>query len=95
MITARIENNALFYDGSPEVDEKYPGYCCAGHDFIIAIVWPAVYDWDMVSGWGCCLNPDCPNTDGLPDDPYRGVKSWDIEGFALTLAEMAETPSLR
>lgn len=90
MLAAQIINDELIYVGQPEVGEKYPGYCCAGFDFEIAIAWPKTAAWDSVSGYGCCLNPNCPNWDGTPDDMYRGVKSWQIEDFAERIVAKEE-----
>ena len=85
MITATIENNELITTGLPIVDENYPGFCCAGFDYIIVIVNP---EYPLESVWGCCQNPDCPAGVDDGNDLYRGASMNLIENFAVKLAEM-------
>lgn len=80
MITARIENNELIYEGAPVVGEKYPDYCCRGFDFEIIYICP----W-VSSMLGHCPNPDCPRIETQGDS--GSVKFMLIEDFALELAE--------
>jgi hypothetical protein len=84
MITVRIENNELIYEGEPIVDEVYLGWCCKGFDYVIAYV-------STEKGFGCCQNPACPKFKGDDENtPYRGISDWSFEDFALELAEQAE-----
>jgi hypothetical protein len=72
---------------TPQVDQNYPGFCCAGFDYEICLILP-----DSNPGrteiYGVCRNPNCPNfTEGDPEDPWRGVNSCDLDDFEATLEE--------
>lgn len=58
--------------------QVYHGFCCAGYDWTVAVVFA-----HAESVWGVCDNPDCPqfHPDFGEDDPYRGVSSWEPREF--------------
>jgi len=85
MIIATIENNELIVNGEPIVDEVYPGWCCAGFDYTIVLIYP-----ELDSMYGNCANPACAQGVDGEADQYRGTSHWGIENFALELAERAE-----
>ena len=85
MLQVRIENNTQPQppvEVGVQVGDVYPGYCCTGFDYVISTVWPALCMADTVSGVGACLNPDCTDWDGTPDDIHRGVSYWEIRDLA-------------
>lgn len=69
----------------PKVDDNYPGFCCAGFDYLICLIFPDE-NIGRTEIYGVCRNPDCPNFTG-PDDPWRGVNSCDLDDFEATLKE--------
>lgn len=71
----------------PEEGSNYPGFCCAGFDYLIIYILPDE-NIGRTTIYGICYNPDCPNfTEGYPEDPWRGVDNCDLDDFEVTLEE--------
>lgn len=83
-------NDIINIDGKEiKQDQIYHGFCCAGHDWRVALVFE-----HSESVWGVCDNPDCPDyleELGPDNDMYRGVSSWEPREFL----EMVESGNSR
>ena len=68
-------------------DQVYHGFCCAGFDWTVAVVFP-----HAESVWGVCCNPECPDyLEELGDDDYyRGVSFWEPHEF-LEMVESGQS----
>jgi len=80
-----MNKQAKYKNGETNTDEvqvgnNYPGLCCAGYNWEVAIIFfndnPA-YN----SIWGTCSNLACTGRDGNGTDHYQGVSSWLQEDF--------------
>jgi hypothetical protein len=82
------EGQELVIEGEVTTDDIYPGFCCPGHPYEICIVFPDANP-RYTGVWGVCRNPDCPNTNGEPNDHWRGVSDFTLEDFAERLVKNA------
>lgn len=76
----------------PKVDDNYPGFCCAGWDYLICdvVVIDPKNPEEWTSIWGSCQNPDCPQYQeniGPENDPFRGVSQNYLDDFEDALEE--------
>lgn len=81
MLQAQLINDEIVTMGEVREGDVYPGLCCAGHNFTVALV--------LESAWGHCDNPEHYH-DGEDPDPYQGVNSFSIEDIALKLVDGGE-----
>lgn len=89
MLQAQWDGPEIRTDGEVKEGDKYPGFCCEGHDWEVAVLieWPPYPKETDI--WGRCDNPACPNYDeGIgPHDAYRGVGKICLEDFEEWLAD--------
>ena len=50
----------------------YQNICCKGYDW--EVLWIMTFE-DDASIWGHCENPNCPENNGEPFDPYHGISN--------------------
>lgn len=68
-----------------ETGNIYPGLCCTGYDFEVALIFP-----DSI--WGTCRNPACTGRDGRGTDHFQGVSNWSQEDFEELVSEAVGPP---
>jgi hypothetical protein len=75
----------------PKVDDNYPGFCCAGFDYTIRLIFLAPPDdpIDYTSIYGRCENQECPvhHLEPIEEDMYRGVSHYLLDDFEDALEE--------
>ena len=76
-----ITDEAIITAGEIAVGDNYPGFCCEGFDWEVALVFPDSDPHDVAT-WGICQNPKCPCDDGVQNLYY--------DDFVEALAEMPE-----
>lgn len=91
MLTAHIDevkNELVIDNGKVEENDIYPGGCCPGYDFEVALIFDGINPLEA-SVWGICGNPEhrCPECLGQEPCHYCGVQHFSAEDLALRLAE--------
>lgn len=88
MLTATLtEHNLIETTGTVEAGDVYPGFCCAGHNWTVAIVDPCKVEPGLTDILGGCHNPACPVA--ANDMLFHGVSSISLGDFAEKLATEA------